>query len=130
VLVGASLAERQPALEALRADQRPDGGWPQAGAPESDAYGTGQALYALHVGVGMPVSDSVYQRGVQFLLRTQEEDGSWLVPKRVEPRNLYFDAAFPHGEAQYASFNATCWAAMALVQAAAPPGPHTQQAAR
>jgi hypothetical protein len=74
--VGASLAERQPALEALRADQRPDGGWPQAGAPESDAYGTGQALYALHVGAGMPVSDSVYQRGVQFLLRTQEEDGS------------------------------------------------------
>ena len=78
----------------------------------------------------MPVSDPVSQRGVQFLLRTQDEDGSWFVPKRVEPRNLFFDAAFPHGEAQYASFNATCWATMALVQAAAPPHPHTQQAAR
>jgi ankyrin repeat protein len=113
---GASLADRQTAIEALRADQRPDGGWPQPGAPESDAYGTGQALYALRLGGELPATDPVYQRGVQFLLRTQEEDGSWFVPKRVEPRNLYFDAAFPHGEAQYASFNATCWATLALLQ--------------
>jgi ankyrin repeat protein len=127
---GASLAERQTAIEALRADQRPDGGWPQPDAPASDAYGTGQALYALHVGAQMPVSDPIYQRGVQFLLRTQDEDGSWFVPKRVEPRNLFFDAAFPHGEAQYASFNATCWAMMALLQTTEPPRPHTQQAAR
>jgi ankyrin repeat protein len=127
---GASIAERQKAIEELRADQRPDGGWPQPGAPESDAYGTGQALYALHVAGGLPVSDPLYQRGVRFLLRTQDEDGSWFVPNRVAQGNNYFDAAFPHGQAQYASFNATCWAAMALLQAAAPPHPHTQQAAR
>lgn len=126
---GASLVERQAAIEALRADQRPDGGWPQPGASESDAYGTGQALYALHLGGGLPVIDPVYQRGLQFLLRTQEEDGSWFVPKRVEPRNLYFDAAFPHGEAQYAAFNATCWATMALLQVIEPRQPKAQQQA-
>jgi ankyrin repeat protein len=112
---GASLEDRRKATDELRAEQRPDGGWPQPGAPQSDAYGTGQALYALHVGGGLPVTDPVYRRGVQFLLRTQDEDGSWFVTKRVIPANNYFDAAFPHGESQYASFNATCWATMALV---------------
>jgi Ankyrin repeats (3 copies) len=68
--------------------------------------------------------------GMAFLLRTQEEDGSWFVPKRVEPRNLYFDAAFPHGEAQHASFNATCWAVMALLQTIESPHPGAQQAGR
>jgi ankyrin repeat protein len=127
---GASLAERQKAIEELRADQRADGGWPQPGSPESDAYGTGQALYALHIAGGLPATDPVYQRGVQFLLRTQEEDGSWFVTKRVEPANNYFDAAFPHGESQYASFNATCWATMALMQAIDRPHPGSQRAAR
>ena len=54
---------------------------------------------------------------MQFLLRTQEEDGSWFVNKRAMPINNYFDAAFPHGQSQYASFNATCWATMALLPA-------------
>jgi ankyrin repeat protein len=131
---GASMGERRKAIEELRADQRPDGGWPQphpgGTRPQSDAYGTGQALYALHIAGGLPVSDPLYQRGVQFLLRTQDEDGSWFVPKRVEPRNNYFDASFPHGEAQYASFNATCWATMALLQTIEPPRLGAKQAAR
>jgi hypothetical protein len=113
---GASREEKQKAIEELRADQRPDGGWAQTAALQSDAYATGQALYALHVGGGIPVTDPVYQRGVQFLLRTQEEDGSWFVNKRAMPVNNYFDAAFPHGQSQYSSFNATCWATMALLQ--------------
>jgi ankyrin repeat protein len=127
---GASLVERQKAIEELRAAQRPDGGWPQPGSPQSDAYGTGQALYALHIAGGLPVTDPVYQRGVQFLLRTQEEDGSWFVTKRVEPANNYFDAAFPHGESQYASFNATCWAMMALLQTIDRSRPGQQRAAQ
>jgi ankyrin repeat protein len=120
---GARLEERRKAIDELRADQRPDGGWPQPGAPQSDAYGTGQALYALCVAGGLPVTDPLYQRGVQFLLRTQEPDGSWFVPKRAIPGNNYFDAAFPHGESQYASFNATCWATMALTQTVDRPEP-------
>jgi hypothetical protein len=127
---GASLQERQKAIEELRTAQRPDGGWPQPDSPDSDAYGTGQALYALHLAGGLPVSDPVYQRGLQFLLRTQDTDGSWFVPKRVYPANNYFDAEFPHGQAQYASFNATCWATMALMQAIDPPPPAARRAAR
>jgi hypothetical protein len=127
---GASREERQKAIEALRVEQRPDGGWSQTASLQSDAYATGQALYALHVGGGAPVTDPVYQRGVQFLLRTQEEDGSWFVNKRAIPLNNYFDTGFPHGQSQYASFNATCWATMALLPATIPPQPDRQRVAK
>ncbi|HLK60181.1 MAG TPA: ankyrin repeat domain-containing protein [Chthonomonadaceae bacterium] len=82
----------------------------------SDAYATGMALYALHVGGELSTDDPAYQRGIQFLLRTQDEDGSWYVNKLANPANIYLDAGFPHGESQYTSFAATCWAAMALAQ--------------
>jgi hypothetical protein len=41
------------------------------------------------------------------------------VNKRAFPANNYFDAGFPHGESQYASFNGTCWATMALLETTA-----------
>lgn len=113
---GATDPERQKAVEELRAEQRPDGGWSQLTTLQSDAYATGQALYALHAAGGLPVTDSVYERGVQFLLRTQDEDGSWFVNKRALPVNNYFDAGFPHGQSQYSSFNGTCWAMLALLE--------------
>jgi len=113
---GASSAERQDSIGSVVADQRKDGGWSQSPDVQSDAYATGQALYALHIGGGMPVTDPVYQRGIQFLLRTQDADGSWYVVKRAIPANNYFDSGFPHGESQYASFNATSWATLALLE--------------
>jgi len=113
---GATETERKKAVDAIRADQRPDGGWSQLPTLQSDAYATGQALYALHAGGGLAVSDTVYQKGVQYLLRTQEDDGSWFVAKRALPANNYFDAGFPHGQSQYSSFNGTCWATLALLQ--------------
>lgn len=123
---GASREKRQKAVEELRADQRPDGGWAQLGAMQSDAYATGEALVALSQAGELPVSDLVYQRGVRFLLQTQDDDGSWFVNKRAIPANNYFDAEFPHGQAQYASFGATCWATMALMLSANPPAPVRQ----
>lgn len=113
---GASDQELKSAADAIRADQGKDGGWSQSPNLQSDAYATGQALYALHVGGGMPASDPVYRRGIDRLLRTQDSDGSWFVNKRAFPANNYFDSAFPHGESQYASFNATCWATLAILQ--------------
>lgn len=113
---GASAAERAPAAAALLSAQRPDGGWTELPSLQSDAYATGQALYALAQAGALPVTDPAYRRGVQFLLRTQEEDGSWFVSKRAIPANNYFDASFPYGQSQYASFNATCWATLALMQ--------------
>lgn len=112
---GASEGALRKAVADVLADQRADGGWAQLPELQSDAYATGQALYALRVGGGVSGSDLRVQRGVRFLLRTQDDDGSWFVNKRAFPANNYFDAGFPHGQSQYASFNATCWATLALL---------------
>lgn len=114
---GADDKDLKDAAAAILADQRPDGGWSQLADLHSDAYATGQALYALHEGAGVPVTDAAYKRGVNFLLRTQDDDGTWYVSKRAMPANNYFDAGFPHGESQFASFNGTCWATLALLPA-------------
>lgn len=113
---GADAESIQKAVDEVRSGQLPDGGWSQMPDLQSDAYATGQALYALHVAGGMPVTDPVYKAGVAFLLRTQDPDGSWFVNKRAMPANNYLDAGFPHGESQYSSFNGTCWATLALLE--------------
>ena len=112
----AGSSDLQKAAKEIMADQRPDGGWAQLPGMTSDAYATGQALYALKEGGGVSVSSSVYQKGVKYLLRTQDEDGSWFVNKRAIPANNYFDGGFPHGQSQYSSFNGSCWAMMALME--------------
>lgn len=105
---------RQAGRDLLR-EQRHDGGWAQTPSLSSDAYATGQALVALkEVGVLMP-SDAPYQRGAQFLLNTQIEDGSWYVRSRTIPFQPYFDSGFPYGPDQFISAAATNWATMALV---------------
>lgn len=112
---GATKAEMEKPIAELVAAQRPDGGWARYPAI-SDAYASGLALYSLRVGAGTPASDPAIQRGVAFLLRTQDEDGTWYVNKRAFPANTYFDAGFPHGQSQFISFGATCWATMALIE--------------
>jgi hypothetical protein len=102
------------AVSLLMGEQRPDGGWAQLPTLPSDAYATGEVLFALHEGDGVPVSDAAYQRGVAFLLRTQLADGSWYVPSRSFPIIEAFASGFPHGRSQFISVAATCWAAMAL----------------
>jgi ankyrin repeat protein len=102
----------------LIALQRADGGWGQLPALASDAYATGQALTALAEAGGLAATGPVYQRGVQFLLRTQLEDGSWYVRTRTLPVQPYFDSEFPHGRDQFISAAATNWATMALARAA------------
>lgn len=117
---GADATDLRSAVAPILADQRPDGGWSQTPELQSDAYATGQALYALHVAGKLPVTDPAYKRGIQFLLRTQDRDGSWFVSKRAIAANNYFDAGFPHGESQYSSFNGTCWATLALLETVPP----------
>lgn len=113
---GVSPSQLQKFTAEVRADQSSMGGWSQLPNMQNDAYATGQALYALHEGGGVSVTDSAYKRGVQFLLRTQDADGSWFTNKRSIPANNYFNAGFPNGESQYASFNATAWATLALLE--------------
>lgn len=114
---GASAGEREAAVRDLLATQRADGGWSQGGKLKSDAYATGQALFALNEGGEVAVTEPVYRRGVEFLLRTQDDTGTWYVSKRVMPGNFYFDTGFPYGQSQYISLAATGWASMALMLA-------------
>jgi hypothetical protein len=107
---------RRVAQQLLRA-QRSDGSWPQAAGMNGDAYATGVALLTLHETGELSVNDRAYQSGVAYLLRTQEDDGSWLVPTRAIPINGYVESGSPHGKHQFISYAATCWATMALMVA-------------
>lgn len=111
----------------LLAVQHPDGGWPDIPAMDSAAFTTGLAMMALQSS-GLPVSDPAYQRGVEYLLNTQLEDGSWHVRTRAAGFQPYFDNGFPHGVDQWISAAGTSLATIALTLAA-PPAPRTNAAA-
>lgn len=104
------------AVELLGNAQRKDGGWGLPTTTQSDAYTTGLSLYALRAAANLPVSDEKVQKAVAFLLRTQDEDGSWYVAKATKAINNHFDTTFPNGYDQFASFAGTCWAAIGLMQ--------------
>jgi len=68
--------------QALVAMQHGDGGWSQFAGLESDAYATGQALFALAIAGRMSPSADVLRRGIEYLLKTQAADGTWHVQTR------------------------------------------------
>ena len=105
---------------ALTTLQRADGGWSQLPLVESDAYATGQALYALRVAGKMAVNDPVYRKGIEYLLRTQAADGTWHVKSRAIWLQPYFESGFPYGQDQFISAAGTAWAALALTAAIEP----------
>jgi hypothetical protein len=111
---GAKDEEVRSATAELARGQRQDGGWAQTEAMQSDAYATGSALVALHQAGGLAVGDAVYQRGVAFLLKAQQADGSWLVRSRSKPFQTYYESGFPHGKDQFISIAASGWATTAL----------------
>lgn len=111
----ASEGETKGVVAKLLAEQREDGGWSQLPDRASDSFATGLVLVALHQAGGVPTADPTYRKGVKFLLRTQKEDGSWLVETRVtETVNTYFESGFPHGKHQWISICGASWATMAL----------------
>jgi hypothetical protein len=108
----------------LLAVQHADGGWSDLAPMESGAYTTGLAMIALQSS-GLPVGDAAYQKGVQYLLKTQLQDGSWFVRTRAAGFQPYFDNGFPHGVDQWISAAGTSLATMALSLAAPPPAART-----
>jgi ankyrin repeat protein len=106
------------AAKTLVAAERSDGGWAQLPSLTSDAYATGEVLVALRRAGVLKVNSAAYQRGVQFLLHSQLEDGSWFVQTRTRPIQPAFDSDFPHGRSQFISAAATNWATMALLPCA------------
>lgn len=118
-LMGLAWANAKPAsiaaaAKALAAAQRADGGWSQLPTMGSDAYATGEALYALNASGRIPVNDPVYGKGVKYLLNSQAADGSWHVKSRAIWVQPYFESGFPYGQDQWISAAGTSWAAMAL----------------
>lgn len=97
--------------------QRPDGGWAQTPYLDSDAYATGLVLSSLYAGGLASVTDPSYQKGVDFLLRTQFPDGSWYVRSRSPKFQPYFQSGFPFDHDQWISSAATSLAVMALAPA-------------
>jgi ankyrin repeat protein len=116
-------ALEQPA-KALLATQQPDGGWNSIEGRASDAYSTGEALVALSDAAKIPIADSAWQRGIAFLLRTQQKDGSWHVATRLHPpaplSPEYFESGYPYQHDQYLSMLGATWAVMALARALGP----------
>ena len=110
-------SQMEPAARGLLAQQRQDGGWAQLPTMTSDAYATGQALYALVQSGTVSPTAPEFRRGVEFLLKTQLADGSWYVPTRAIAIQPLFDAEFPHGRDAFISAAATNWATMALALA-------------
>jgi hypothetical protein len=81
---GKPRAELQATVNELFALQRADGGWAQNAQMASDAYATGQTLYALAL-AGQTAERPAVKRGVDFLVATQKPDGSWPMTSRSTP---------------------------------------------
>jgi hypothetical protein len=101
--------------DALLKTQLSNGGWPPQASMEGDAFATGLTLYALNVGGDLAPSHEAYQRGIEYLLRSQLPDGSWHVKTRSFPFQTYFESGFPHGPDQWISATATGFATIALI---------------
>jgi squalene cyclase len=114
---GVAPIELRNAAESVLAMQRPDGGWSQLTTRESDAFATGEALIALKRAGILTTDDAAYQRGLRYLLNTQEADGSWHVKTRAYPMQPLIDTTYPHGRDQWISAAGTSYALMALMLA-------------
>jgi ankyrin repeat protein len=116
----AESSEIAQAARDLLVMQKSDGGWPQLPGYESDAYSTGEAVYALHE-AGVSATDKAWQKGIQFLRSSQARDGTWHVRSRMlSPADIsppYFSTGFPYVKDEYLSYAGSCWAVMALLSA-------------
>ena len=113
VWAGGSQDEIAGASKDLRLMERPDGGWGQTANYASDAYSTGEAVFALkEAGEDSP-------KGIKFLVSNQAGDGTWRTHSRmVSPAEVsppYFETGFPYKKDQFLSYAGSCWAVMALM---------------
>jgi hypothetical protein len=125
VWTGAAVADRTRSASALFGLQNQDGGWAQLPGLESDAYATGEALWALAENDSAVTTQPTWKKGLAYLRQTQLPDGSWHVKTRYQAQLAkisppYFESGFPHGADQFISNAATTYAALALAKALAP----------
>jgi len=111
---GETAEQLKPHAKALLAAQRPDGGWAPNRNLASDAFATGESLWALRECGLIQPGDPAFKRGVAYLLQTQAADGSWHVASRAPKFQPYFQSGFPYEHDQWISSAATAWATMAI----------------
>jgi hypothetical protein len=115
---GSGRDQKARVAEKLLSMQNADGGWSQLPTLGSDAYATGQTLYALYQSGMLRPEEEAYQKGLRYLLKTQDESGAWVVETRSYPIQPFFSSDFPpYDENQYISAAASNWSLMALLQA-------------
>jgi N-acyl-D-amino-acid deacylase len=107
---GTASERRGAAIDEILARQNADGGFGQEQDLPSDAYATGQALYALSL-AGVCAERSEIVRARAFLVRTQNDDGSWPMSSRpVQP------GGGPAKDLNPITFLGTAWATLGLVR--------------
>lgn len=122
-------AEAAALAETLKGRQRDDGGWNQIESRASDAYATGHVLYAFQV-AGFDSNSDAIRRGVDFLLKNQTKEGSWvMIPRENRPIFVFAMSALTlkpvaigtepppsttGRNVEPISFSATAWATVAL----------------
>jgi hypothetical protein len=79
--IGRPSTEWKPLVTHIRDRQNKDGGWSQSKNMASDAWATGEALYAL-AHAGIKADEPVMTRAFEFLVKTQRDDGSWPMTSR------------------------------------------------
>jgi hypothetical protein len=108
--LGRPTAESDGLVQRIRERQNSDGGWSQASDMASDAWATGQALYAL-AHAGIKSDDPTIERGNAFLVKTQRDDGSWPMTSRpIKPGDEGAKSLIPITAA------GSAWAVMGLAR--------------
>ena len=97
---------RDQGIASLRAAQHADGGWGWLLADESDALGTGMALYALR-SAGVSRDDTAVVRSRDTLLRLQRDNGTWPVCGTKEKKKDRVE--------ETAAYWGTTWAVLGLL---------------
>src|SRR5262249_39491302 len=114
---GGNDAKIRALAKPLLAAQRSDGGWSANRNLGSDAYATGETLWALTEAGVLKASDAAYQKGAKFLLDTQWADGAWYVRSRSAKFQPYFQSGCPFDHDQWISPTATSMAVRGLAPA-------------
>ena len=103
-------SEWKPLEQQLLSSQNEDGGWSQIKTAKSDAYATGQVLYAL-AEAGITKDNPAVQKAHSFLAKSQRENGAWEMTSRAIMGNGKVATKF-----EPITHAASAWAVMGLVR--------------
>jgi hypothetical protein len=107
-----------PLLKDVIARQNSDGGWASIPGAASDAFATGQTLFALTVVASE--ERAAIARGQKYLLQAQHKDGHWVVPPKAITDPKSNDVRVQRLVPIY-DYWGTAWATIGLARSVATP---------